>query len=67
MKKNIINLDDKRIEKGLPINVTRPKSQETVRIPILERIYEVDGELMYELKSDPTPRRLKDYSLDDFN
>ena len=68
MKKDkVINLVDKRNEKELPSNLIKVKSKKTVRIPILDKIYEVDGELMYELKSDTTPRKWKDYSLDDFN
>lgn len=66
-KSKLINLADKRIEKRLPTNIKRVDSSKTVRIPILEKIYEVDGELMYEIKGDNTPRKWKDYSLDDFN
>lgn len=67
MKKNIINLADKRIEKGLPTNIERVDSSKTVRIPVLDKFYQIDGEWMYEVKDDNTPRKWKDYSHMDFN
>jgi len=65
--KNIINLSDKRKEDKLPTNVTKVDSTKTVRIPILDRVYEIDGELYFETKNDSTPRKLKDYSQKNFN
>lgn len=64
---NIINFPDKQKVNQLPSNAIKVDSTKTVRIPILEKIYEMDGELMYELQGDPTPRKWKDYSHMNFN
>ncbi len=64
---NIINLFDKQKDNKLPPNAIKVDSTKTVRIPILDRMYEIDGELYYEIKGDPTPRKWKDYNHMDFN
>ena len=64
---NVINFPKKQKNDKLPTNLIKVDTTKTVRIPIFEKIYEVDGELMYELQGDPTPRKLKDYSHMDFN
>lgn len=50
---NIINLPDKQKKKELPTNVIKVDPTKTVRIPILGRMYEIDGELYYEIQGDP--------------
>lgn len=64
---NVINFPNKQKENRLPSNLIKVDTAKTVRIPILEKIYEVGGELMYELQGDPTPRKWKDYSHKNFN
>lgn len=64
---NVINLFDKQQDNELPPNAIKVDSTKTVRIPILDRMYEIDGELYYELKGDKTPRKWKDYSHKNFN
>lgn len=64
---NIINLPNKQKDNKLPLNAIKVESRKTVRIPILGRMYEIDGELYYELKGGSTPRKWKDYNHMDFN
>lgn len=63
----IINLSDKRKENELPTNLTKINEKDLINIPIFERIYEIDGELYYEVSGENKPRKLKDYKLEDFN
>ena len=64
---NVINFPEKQKVDKLPTNLIKVDSTKTVRIPIFDRIYEVEGELYYELRGDRPPRKLKDYSHMDFN
>lgn len=64
---NIINFPDKQNGNKLPTNLIKVDSTKTVRIPIIGRMYEIDGELYYEIQGDPTPRKWKDYSHMTFN
>lgn len=65
-KENNIHLKDGQ-EIPLPPNMERVKNTDAVRIPILDKFYEVDGELYYEVSGDSTPRKWKDYSHMNFN
>lgn len=43
--KNFINLSEKQQENKLPTNLIPVNSTEMFRIPILDRMYEIDSEL----------------------
>lgn len=64
---NVVNFPDKQKANKLPSNLIKVDTTKKVRIPILSRMYELDGELYYELQGDPTPRKWKDYSHMNFN
>ncbi len=64
-KDNLIKFNKE--ESPLPSNVIEVKDSDLIRIPIFDRIYQIDGELYYELAGDRVPRKLKDYKLEDFN
>lgn len=51
----------------LPSNLAKVENTDMVRIPILDKFYEVDGELYYKVAGDSTPRKWKDYSHENFN
>lgn len=38
-----------------------------IKIPILDKFYEIDGEFYYQIKGDSTPRKWKDYNHMNFN
>lgn len=63
-KNNIIQLNDK---KQLPTNAIEVDDSDLIRVPIFERIYQVDGELYYQIVGSRVPRKLRDYKLEDFN
>ena len=65
--KNIINFPDKQKVDKLPTNLIKVDSSKTVRIPIIDKFYEIDGELFYVISGDSTPRKWADYKLEDFN
>lgn len=50
-----------------PKNLIEVKNEELIRIPIFDKVYEIDGELYYKIKGDDTPRKMKDYKVEDFN
>ena len=66
-KDNVINLADRKMENEFPRNLRRINDGRTIRIPILDKFYEKDGELFYELKGENIPRKWADYTLEDFN
>lgn len=66
-KNKIANINKERKDISLPANMKKINQNNTIRIPILERMYEIDGELYYQIKGDNTPRKWKDYSHMDFN
>lgn len=65
-KNNIIQLNNQK-KNHLPTNAIEVKDSDLIRIPIFERIYQVDGELYYQVAGSRVPRKLKDYKLEDFN
>lgn len=65
-KDNLLHLHPRKRD-ALPPNMKRVDNSEMVRVPIIKRFYEIDGELYYQVAGDKTPKKWKDYTLDDFN
>lgn len=63
---NIIQLNNKK-KNQLPTNAIEVDDSDLIRVPIFERVYQVDGELYYQIVGSRVPRKLKDYKLEDFN
>ncbi|MEV9640477.1 hypothetical protein ABZ756_07240 [Mammaliicoccus sciuri] len=67
MQKNKVVSINQNHKNELPSNLIRVNSKKTVRIPVVDRFYEIDGELYYQICGDNTPRKWADYDLRDFN
>lgn len=67
MQKNKIKSINQQQSGELPSNLQPIDSSNTVRIPIIDRFYEIDGELYFQIAGDSTPRKWKNYSHMDFN
>lgn len=67
MKNKNISQLGYRENSPLPSNLTKVENTDMVRIPILDKFYEINGELYYEVSGDSTPRKWKDYSHENFN
>lgn len=67
MPKNKIVSINQSHKNELPSNLIPVNSHKTVRIPIVDRFYEIDGELYYQICGDNTPRKWAEYNLKDFN
>lgn len=67
MQKNKIVSINKIRKDDLPSNLIPVESKKTVRIPIVDRFYEMDGELYYQICGDNTPRKWAEYDHRDFN
>ncbi|MEK4025842.1 hypothetical protein [Sporosarcina sp. FSL W7-1283] len=65
-KNKIVSINQSR-EDGLPSNLIPLDSKKMVRIPVVDRFYEIDGEIYYQISGDNTPRKWADYDLKDFN
>ena len=67
MQKNkAVSINQNRKDE-LPSNLIRVNSNNMVRIPVVDRFYEIGGELYYQICGDNTPRKWADYNLKDFN
>ena len=64
-KDNIIRLGVNKSNPHPPI--VKRLNTKAVHIPVLERIYKINGELYYQAEGDDRPRKWKDYSLKHFN
>lgn len=67
MPKNNMRSIIQKPESNLPSNMHRVDASKLLKIPILDRLYEIDGEWYYQIQGDPTPRKWKDYDHMDFN
>lgn len=56
----------KRDEKFLRQAWKEPWKHEWIRVPIISRMYEIDGEMHYEIEGENIPRKWSDYNVDDF-
>lgn len=63
-KDKIVSINQKN---DLPANVIPISKEEMIKVPILERFYEIDGELYYQVRGDSTPHKWNEYSHMDFN
>lgn len=58
----VIDLSAKREEKKRTQAQNELADSDLVRIPILEKFYQIDGINFYEVKGDNTPRKWSEYS-----
>lgn len=54
-------------EKSFPTNLKPGREEEMIRVPIIEKFKEVDGELYYQIRGDQTLRKWSEYNHMNFN
>lgn len=65
MPKKSINIISRHND--IPTNLKTVQEEEMVRIPIINKFKEVDGELYYQIRGDATLRKWSDYNHMNFN